>query len=127
LTAIGISLQSPGLGGDATISLIAGTVIEAVASLFFVLSNNARKRMESFFDKLRTDRKLEEALKLTSEMKDLQMQAALQAVLALGFAGSKVPQVPFPVSVLSLRIRLQAPSLLPATEPALAAKRAIGS
>jgi hypothetical protein len=98
LTAIGISLnsQSPGLGGDATISLIAGTVIEAVASLFFVLSNNARRTMESFFDKLRTDRKLEEALKLTSEMKDPQMQAALQAVLALGFAGSKVHPTTLP-------------------------------
>ncbi len=52
--------------GRTFITLVAGTVIDAVAALFFVQSNKARQLMVDFFDRLRNDRKLEESLRLGS-------------------------------------------------------------
>jgi hypothetical protein len=54
--------------GKPAFTLIAGTIIDAVAALFFVQSNKARQLMTEFFDKLRVDRKLDEALSLMKEM-----------------------------------------------------------
>lgn len=39
--------------GQAFVSLVAGTIIEAVSALFFVQSNRARQLMTDFFDRLR--------------------------------------------------------------------------
>lgn len=50
--------------GRAALTLLAGTIVETTAGLFFVQSNRARKLMIEFFDRLRMDRKLFEALKL---------------------------------------------------------------
>ena len=46
--------------GKPLFALVAGTIIDAVSALFFVQSNKARQLMTEFFDKLRTDRKLNE-------------------------------------------------------------------
>jgi hypothetical protein len=43
-------------------AIIWGTVIQAAYTLFVVQSNRARQLMTEFFDKLRVDRKLDEAL-----------------------------------------------------------------
>jgi hypothetical protein len=67
-------------------TLISGTVIDAVAALFFVQSNRARQLMSEFFDKLRVDRKLDECLKLAGDITDQRIQSSLKAVLALSFA-----------------------------------------
>jgi hypothetical protein len=72
-----------------TFALVAGTIIDAVAALFFVQSNRARQLMTEFFDKLRIDRKLDEALRLANEIIDQKVQASLKAVLALSFADVK--------------------------------------
>ncbi len=72
--------------GRAFITLLAGTIIDAVAALFFVQSNKARELMTNFFDKLRADRKLEEALSLCQEIQDGNVQGRLQTLLALKFA-----------------------------------------
>jgi hypothetical protein len=77
------SLQRPGF------TLISGTVIDAVAALFFIQSNRARQLMTEFFDKLRVDRKLDEALKFANEITDPKIQSSLKAVLALSFAEVK--------------------------------------
>jgi hypothetical protein len=58
--------------GRTFITLIAGTIIDAVAALFFVQSNKARQLMVDFFDRLRNDRKLEESLKLAINIPDLE-------------------------------------------------------
>ena len=68
------------------VTLIAGTIIEATSALFFVQSNKARQLMIEFFDKLRTDRKLDEALKLAETMADHTTKGKLQFLLALSFA-----------------------------------------
>lgn len=67
-------------------ALIAGTVVEAVAALFFVQSNKARQLMADFFDKARMDRKLDESLVLASQVEDPMIAARLKAYLAISFA-----------------------------------------
>jgi uncharacterized membrane-anchored protein YhcB (DUF1043 family) len=77
---------SLGQQSAAVISLISGTIIDAVAGLFFVQSSRAQRVMQEFFDKLRTDRKLEESLKLVDKIADPELQGKLQVLLALNFA-----------------------------------------
>jgi hypothetical protein len=79
-----------GLAAERIIKLVSGTVIDAVASLFFVQSNKSRELMATFFDKLRTDRKLDESLHLVSDVSDKLLQSRLQLLLALNFADVKV-------------------------------------
>ena len=65
--AVGLFLEATPAGtgwldnaGKPVFTLVSGTVIDAVAALFFVQSNKARQLMTEFFDKLRIDRKLDE-------------------------------------------------------------------
>jgi hypothetical protein len=69
--------------------LVAGTVIDAVAALFFVQSNKARQLMVEFFDKLRVDRKLDEALALISKIEDKSISGRVRGIIAMNF--SEVP------------------------------------
>lgn len=71
---------------QALVSLIAGTIIEAVSALFFAQSNRARQLMTEFFDRLRTDRKLDESLRLVDGVPDKTLQSRLQVLMALNFA-----------------------------------------
>lgn len=75
--------------GRTFITLVAGTVIDAVATLFFVQSNKARQLMVDFFDRLRSDRKLEESLKLAVNIQDPELKSRLYALLSLNFAETK--------------------------------------
>ena len=54
--------------GKPIFAMISGTIIDAVAALFFVQSNKARQLMTDFFDKLRIDRKLDESLNVLKEL-----------------------------------------------------------
>lgn len=67
-------------------SLVSAVVIEAVSALFFVQSNRAQKVMVEFFDRLRADRKLEEALALADRMPDEKIKARMMLVLGIGLA-----------------------------------------
>ena len=67
-------------------TLIAGTVIDAVAALFFVQSNKSRQIMTEFFDKLRIDRKLDEALKLIKDIEDPVISSRVKATIILSFS-----------------------------------------
>jgi TRADD-N domain-containing protein len=92
--SIGIFLQQskdPSVGwlegaGKPIFTLVAGTIIDAVAGLFFVQSNKARQLMVEFFDKLRIDRKLDEALRLADSIEDKMTASHLKALLSLNFA-----------------------------------------
>jgi hypothetical protein len=75
--------------GQTFITLISGTIIEAVSALFFVQSNRARRLMAEFFDKLRIDRKLEESLRLATQIPDEILQSRLKIILALSFVEVK--------------------------------------
>jgi len=69
------------------IGLIAGTIIETVSVLFFYQSNKARQMMSEFFDKLRSDRKLEESLKLCESIDNDHMRNSVKVKLSLYFSG----------------------------------------
>jgi hypothetical protein len=69
------------------IGIVAGAIIDAVSALFFVQSNKARQLMSEFFDRLRQDRKLEEALKLCESVDDTFFRNALKVKLSLFFSG----------------------------------------
>jgi hypothetical protein len=91
--AVGIYIQGPPISsglldnaGKPIFALVSGTIIDAVAALFFVQSNKARQLMTEFFDKLRTDRKLDESLKLVESISDPSVASRLKALLALHFA-----------------------------------------
>lgn len=74
------------LAGKPAFTLVAGTIIDAVAALFFVQSNKARQLMTEFFDKLRVDRKLDEALRLMKEIDDATIASKVKGVVALTFS-----------------------------------------
>jgi len=69
------------------LGIVAGTIVDAVAALFFHQTNRARALMADFFDRLRTDRKLEESLKLCNATSNSVLQDALRVRLALHFSG----------------------------------------
>lgn len=64
-----------------------GTVIDAVAGLFFVQSTNAQKSMAEFFEKLRQDRLNAEARGLIGEIENVERRDQLRAQLVLKYAG----------------------------------------
>ncbi len=76
--------------GRTIVTLIAGTVIDAVAALFFVQSNKARQLMVEFFDRLRNDQKLEESLRLVHAIENIETKSRLQSMLAIHFVDVKV-------------------------------------
>lgn len=71
--------------GPAIMKIISGTIIDSVSALLIVQSNKMRKSMTVFFDKLRSDRKLEETLKLIETIKEPELQDRLKIVIALEF------------------------------------------
>ena len=68
-------------------SIAAGTVVLAVAVLFFLQSNWARRLMTEFFDKLRAERQFNEALRLCAAVEDTRVRTQLEVRLSLFFAG----------------------------------------
>ncbi len=73
--------------GTTIAQFVAGAIMEAVSSLFFVQSKNAQRSMAEFFDKLRSDRLHLESRKLCDDIKDGQAQDALKLHLSLHYAG----------------------------------------
>jgi hypothetical protein len=70
----------------AIVSLVSGTVVEAVSALFFVQANQARRLMVEFFDRLRVDRSVEEALKLSARVPDDTIRSRLSTLLSVRLA-----------------------------------------
>lgn len=87
-----------GQGALAILGVIAGAVIDAVAALFFVQSNRARELMVQFFDRLRRDRKLDEALGLAQDVPDAAIKSSLLRELALLLATEAPPPSEHPSS-----------------------------
>lgn len=67
--------------------LISGIVIEAVSALIFVQTNNARRTMIEFSEKIRLDRKLDESLELIDRIPNQKIQSKVKALLVLNFSG----------------------------------------
>jgi hypothetical protein len=85
-------------------ALVAGTIIEAVAALFFVQSNKARQLMIDFFDRARLDRKIDESLSLVDRPKDENLSGRLRAYLAMNFADVR-PDLPVMRELLGFSAR----------------------
>jgi hypothetical protein len=105
---LGSSTEWLKIAAKPVFTLVSGTVIDAVAALFFVQSNKSRQLMVEFFDKLRLDRKLDEALKLAAAIEDPLVGSNLKALLALNFADVKA-ELPIFESVISGRVTASAP------------------
>jgi hypothetical protein len=72
--------------GAAFITLLSGAVVEAVAALFFVQANRSRILMAEFFDKLRSDRRLQDSRLVADKLADEILRSRLQTLLALNLA-----------------------------------------
>lgn len=83
---IAVFLHSDDKMATTVISLISGTVIDAVSTLFFVQSKSAQKSMSNFFDKLRNDYQQLESRKVCSSIGNSLAKDALNIQLALHFA-----------------------------------------
>jgi hypothetical protein len=75
--------------GSTEVPLIAGGIVDAVAGLFFVQSNRAQSQMREFFDRLRLDRRLKEALRIADSIPDDVLESRLKVLLALELSGGK--------------------------------------
>jgi hypothetical protein len=73
--------------GPAALQVAAGTVIDAVAALFFVQSRAAQTSMSEFFSALRRDRLHAEARELVEAISSSHAQDAARMTLALKYAG----------------------------------------
>ncbi|RYY22985.1 MAG: hypothetical protein EOP62_21675 [Sphingomonadales bacterium] len=69
------------------LKVVSGTIIDAVAGLFFVQSTAAQKSMSEFFDKLRLDRLNVEARDLIAQIENSERRDQLRAQLVLKYAG----------------------------------------
>lgn len=86
-TTIALTAIRNGGATDATlVALVGSTIIEAVAGLFFVQSNSARRMMEQSFDRLREDERKADAVRIAEEIDPGAVRDRLLACLALGFA-----------------------------------------
>lgn len=76
----------------AFVQLVSGTIINAVSTLFFVQTNKSRRLMSAFFDKLRSDRKINESLILVEQIPDNFIQSRTKAMIALSFVGIQLDE-----------------------------------
>jgi Na+/melibiose symporter-like transporter len=69
------------------ISIISGVVIDAISALFFVQSNNAKKAVTTFFEKLRKDKQIHDAIKICESIEDIKIKDKLKVNLSLSLLG----------------------------------------
>lgn len=69
------------------IGVSAGAITEIVSVLFFTQTNNARKVMTEFFDKLRADTDIQNSLDLCNSIENCQIKDRLKVKLSLHYAG----------------------------------------
>ncbi len=101
--------------GKPIFAVIAGTIIDAVAALFFVQSNKARQLMTEFFDKLRVDRKLDESLNVLSQIEEKTIASRVKALLSLNFAEVEVNDDIFR-QIVGKEVSTQVQSIIPESQ-----------
>jgi hypothetical protein len=128
--AVGLFLQTPTAPGASfgdnigkpAFTLVAGTIVDAVAALFFVQSNKARQLMTDFFDKLRVDRKLDEALSLIGAIREPGVASRAQAIVALNFSDVQITD-----AILATMLKADATTSAPPDGPQHRAHEDAGS
>jgi len=86
LTGVAIVTVRHGSLTTAAVSALSGTVVEAVAALFFTLNRMNQKNMLVFYDKLRSDQRVEYAINIAKKLPESDLATKLQALLALRFS-----------------------------------------
>jgi hypothetical protein len=81
-----VSISTDDLNGS-IITIISGTVVDSISALFFIQSKNAQKAMSLFFNKLRMDREVMEALNMCETISNEQLKDSTKVKLALHLAG----------------------------------------
>jgi hypothetical protein len=71
----------------AVIPVISGAIVEGVSALFFVQDRLKQEGMVSFFDRLREDRKIEDAVTLLQSVESASIRDRLKTLLSIHFAG----------------------------------------
>lgn len=84
---ISFATHSPGDSVGTIIKILSGTVIDAVSGLFLIQSQNARKSMTDFFEKLRLDRLSAEARQMIEEIENTSARDQLRMQLVMKFSG----------------------------------------
>ncbi|MBU1320663.1 MAG: hypothetical protein KKG33_02955 [candidate division Zixibacteria bacterium] len=70
-----------------TAKILPGATIDAVAFLFFRQASATRQRATELYDRLRTDKKNSESVRLVSSIEDLRVRSAVKAQIALHMSG----------------------------------------
>jgi len=89
LSGVGVAIFANKQATTALIPVISGAIVDAVAGLFFTVNARTQKVMVEFFDKLRSDQRVEDAMDIASKLPDTTMASKLQALLALNFTEMK--------------------------------------
>lgn len=84
---LSFATHSSGDSVGTIIKILSGAVIDAVSGLFLVQSQNARKSMTDFFEKLRLDRLSAEARQMIGEIDDTSARDQLRMQLVMKFSG----------------------------------------
>lgn len=105
--------HKPETVGVTVTQVIAGVVMDAVSSLFFIQSRRAHEAMASFFEKLRKDRLHAESRRLCDEVSDARIKDALRVELILHYA-----EIPDSSSIAARIIKLIPDSDEPPKQPA---------
>jgi hypothetical protein len=69
------------------ISIVSGVIIDAIAALFFVQSNNAQKAVGTFFEKLRKDKQIHDAIKMSETIENADLKDNLKVKISLSLLG----------------------------------------
>ena len=69
------------------VGVVAGIIMESIATIFFKITNDTAKARTAYFDKLRDDTKHENSIELCNSIEDKQIKDKLKVKLALYFAG----------------------------------------
>lgn len=70
-----------------TMKILPGTVMDAVAFLFFKQATETRQRATELYDRLRTDKRNTQSVNLVASIEDIKVRSAVKAQIALHMSG----------------------------------------
>jgi hypothetical protein len=85
LSGVAVVIFKLGTLESATIPALSGAVVETVGGLLFAINKRTQKVMLEFYNKLRSDHRVEHAIEIAKELPDRHMGSSLQVLLALQF------------------------------------------
>jgi hypothetical protein len=90
LIASAATIAAKSTVNEALLRALPGTVIEAVAALFFRQASEIRERATALYDRLRSDRKYSQAIMIVNSIEQPDLRSMVKARLALHIVGLTV-------------------------------------